>query len=351
MDFNKIISYIFIYLSAIAIPAGFAQDKYPIPVIFDTDMGNDVDDALALYMLFKYEDMGKCRLLCVAHNKDNPKSVVATDIFASRIGRSPKYCAIAPGTGVSRNDGWYLRELCEKKNPDASPFYKRSIKEPANAPESVSCLRKILAESDDNAVVYISVGFSTNLANLLKSKPDEISELSGRELFAKKVKYVSIMAGDFSPESLKNPAKAMKEFNVATDAESAGYAFENCPVPMYFSGFEFGSSITYPRSEIDSFFEEGHPIYEAYDTCSRKLYRRDGKFDWATFDMTSVLFVFEPEYIKLSEPGKVSLFDKEGRIKFTPSKDGLHKYFLQIPDSNKEKIRSRIIELARVVNE
>jgi len=33
-----------------------------VPVIFDTDMGNDVDDALALAMLHALESRGECRL-------------------------------------------------------------------------------------------------------------------------------------------------------------------------------------------------------------------------------------------------------------------------------------------------
>src|SRR5580693_3642735 len=35
------------------------------PVIFDTDMGNDVDDALALAMLHTLTDRGECQLIGV----------------------------------------------------------------------------------------------------------------------------------------------------------------------------------------------------------------------------------------------------------------------------------------------
>lgn len=325
-----------------------SQKTEPIPVILDTDMGNDIDDAFALYMIMKYQDMGKCKLLCVAHNKDNPNSVVATDVFLKACGRSANYCAVASGTGSSHNDGWYLKEVCEKQNPDGTYVYPRSIKKENSVPESVSALRKILAESKDNSVVYISVGFSTNIANLLKSKPDSISNLSGRELVAKKVKYFSVMAGDFSKKGLSFPAKAHKEFNIHTDVPSAEYFFANCPSPIYFSGFFFGASIRYPRSEIDSFFGEKHPVYEAYDTSSRKLHRKIGKFDWASFDMTSVLFVFEPELFKLSENGTASVFDKEGRVTFTSSKDGKHRYFLPLEEPQRNKIRERIIEMSRL---
>src|ERR1700722_17454791 len=35
------------------------------PVIFDTDMGNDIDDALALAMLHALSDRGECELIGV----------------------------------------------------------------------------------------------------------------------------------------------------------------------------------------------------------------------------------------------------------------------------------------------
>lgn len=323
----------------------YAAESKPIPVIFDTDMGNDVDDALALCMLFTAEDMGLCKILCIAHNKDNLNSAVATDIVSKYYGRSPRICAVSPGTGVSRNDGWYLREVCEKKKSDGSFFYNRRLVAPISVPESVSTLRKILSEAEDSSVAYISVGFSTNLANLLKSGADGCSELAGRELVAKKVRYISIMAGDFSAESLENPKTSRCEFNIATDIDSARYVFDNCPVPMYFSGFEFGDSVRYPRSEIDAYFGEGNPVFDAYNASSLKVHGRNGKFDWATFDMTSVLFVLEPKLIKLSAPGKVSVIDGSGRVGFMPAKGGLHKYFLLPEDA--DKIKDRLVFFVR----
>ncbi len=322
------------------------EKPLPVSVIFDTDMGNDVDDALALLMFYNYEDMGKCKLLCIAHNKDNPQSVVATNIIEERYGRSHKFCAIASGTGKSHDDGWYLKELCQKKTKEGKFFFERDYSKINSTGESVATLRKILSESPDKSVVYVSVGFLSNLSNLLKSQGDSSSHLSGKELLAKKVKYVSAMVGNFRPKALANPAKSFNEFNAATDAKATGYFLDNCPVPVYFSGVEFGGSIRYPRSEIDNFFGKDSPIYEAYNTCSLKHHKKDGKFDWASFDMTSVLFVFEPELFDLSEAGTVSLFDAEGRIKFVPSKDGKHRYFTE--KSKKEEIRKRLIDLARV---
>ena len=58
----------------------------PIPVIFDTDMGNDVDDALALDMLYKYHQDKKINLLGVVSNKDAEHSTVFVDIMNNFYG-------------------------------------------------------------------------------------------------------------------------------------------------------------------------------------------------------------------------------------------------------------------------
>ena len=47
------------------------KQKKPIPVIFETDMGNDIDDALALDMLYNYMDQRKVRILAVSTNNDD----------------------------------------------------------------------------------------------------------------------------------------------------------------------------------------------------------------------------------------------------------------------------------------
>jgi len=43
----------------------------PIPIIFDTDIGNDVDDVLALGMIHALQSRGACDLLAVTVTKDH----------------------------------------------------------------------------------------------------------------------------------------------------------------------------------------------------------------------------------------------------------------------------------------
>ncbi|MEM9660651.1 MAG: hypothetical protein AAF961_19975, partial [Planctomycetota bacterium] len=49
-----------------------ADADSPIPLIFDTDIGNDVDDVLALGVIHALQSRGECELLAVTITKDHP---------------------------------------------------------------------------------------------------------------------------------------------------------------------------------------------------------------------------------------------------------------------------------------
>jgi hypothetical protein len=51
-----------------------------VPLIFDTDMGNDVDDALALGMIHALQRRGECRLIAVTLSKDNRYAAPFVDV-------------------------------------------------------------------------------------------------------------------------------------------------------------------------------------------------------------------------------------------------------------------------------
>src|SRR3954471_2863065 len=57
------------------------------PVIFDTDMGNDVDDALALAILHSLTSRGECRLIGVTLTNANPSTVPYIRLVNAFYGR------------------------------------------------------------------------------------------------------------------------------------------------------------------------------------------------------------------------------------------------------------------------
>ena len=186
---------VFLWLACLP---GFAQ----LPVIFDTDMGNDVDDALALAMLHALENRGECKLIGVTLTNAHPDAVPFIHMMNRFYGRPsiPVGAAMATVKGGA-NPGFLTPAL------EAAPARLRIMNRMATPP-AVVLLRSLLAESAGK-VAIVQVGFSTNLAALLDSPADAISPLSGRELIRQKVGILSVMAGNFEA--------ATPEYNVKQD--------------------------------------------------------------------------------------------------------------------------------------
>src|ERR1035437_6759493 len=170
-----------------------------VPVIFDTDMGNDVDDALALAMLHALESRGECRLLGVTVTKDNPWAAVYVDLVNTFYGRGQIPVGMVKGSGVTPESSRMIQVPAERRRVDGTLVYPRRLASGAEAVEAVALLRRLLAAEKDGSVVIVQVGFSTNLARLLDTPAD-------LELVGRKVRLLSVMAGNF--------AQPKPEFNV-----------------------------------------------------------------------------------------------------------------------------------------
>ncbi len=59
----------------------------PVRLIFDTDIGNDVDDVLALGVIHALQSRGQCQLLAVTITKDNPLAAEFVDAVNTFYGR------------------------------------------------------------------------------------------------------------------------------------------------------------------------------------------------------------------------------------------------------------------------
>jgi Inosine-uridine preferring nucleoside hydrolase len=105
----------------------------------------------------------------------------------------------------------------------------------SNYPDAVTTLRTALAAAANGNVTYVSTGFLTNLAALLRSSPDAFSPLTGAQLVTAKVAEIVIMGGDYP--------MGRGEFNFAGDPAAAAYVFANSPVAITGTGASLGASI------------------------------------------------------------------------------------------------------------
>ena len=297
---------------AIAAPASAAT---PLHVIFDTDMGNDIDDALALAMLHASASRGEAQLLAVTVSKDNPWAAEYVRLVDEYYGRGAIPVGIVHD-GKTPEDGLYVRQVCELHGRHPNK---------AAVTDAVQLLRKTLAGEKDGAVTLIQVGFSTNLARLIESGPDHYSNLSGMELVKKKVRSLTVMAGDFT--------KINPEYNVKIDVPAATKLFAQWPTDMYISDFQVGLAILYPATSIEHDFPAGNPVAEAYRSYAKMPYDRP------SWDLTAVLYELRPDrgYFDVSPPGQV-LVAPDGSTKFQPGAQG-KRYLLRVNPIQAARVR------------
>ena len=315
-------------LAALCTPAIRAQQTpaAPLRVIFDTDMGNDVDDPLALDMLYKAVDRGEIILLGILSSKDTEFSPRYIDMMNTWYGYPEiPVGRVRDGVVLKRDD--YACAVCE------SGLFPRSRRD-RDYGDPVTLYRRLLAESPDSSVVVVSVGFSTNLGRLLESRGDRYSPLDGIELVKRKVKFCSVMGGSFGD-------KPRAEYNIVNDISNAKRLFALCPVPVAVVSLELGKTVNYPGASIETDFAWAgkHPMVEGY-----KAYRKM-PYDRPTWDMMSVLYVLRPEMFGVSEPGIICV-DDQGYTYFTPMPRGKHTVLTLTPGQQDAVLRFFVRELS-----
>ena len=316
----------FLALTVAASLAAAGAWAQAVPVIFDTDMGNDVDDALALAMLHALESRGECRLLGVTVTKDNPWAAVYVDLVNTFYGRGRIPVGMVKG-GVTPEGSPMIQTPAERRRADGTLVYPRRLASGAEAPEAVGLLRRLLAAAQDGSVVIVQVGFSTNLARLLDAPAD-------MELVKRKVKLLSVMAGNF--------VEPKPEFNVQQDTASARKLFDRWPGEIVASGYEIGDAMKFPAARIEKDFAwaPDHPVVDAYRAFMKMPYDRQ------TWDLTAVLYAVRPGggYFELSAPGRITA-DDAGRTSFRAEAAGRHRY-LVLPELLRARTLECMVELA-----
>jgi len=304
-----------------------------VPVIFDTDIGNDVDDALALAMLHGLESRGEVRLLAVTITKDNKWAAPFVNLVNTFYGRPRIPIGVVKG-GKAPEDSAMIKAPCERRRSDGTLAYPHELLDGSAAPDASGVLRAALARAEDQSVVIIQVGFSTNLARLLDTQGDVSSPLEGKELVARKVRLLSCMAGAYP--------SGIAEYNIRMDLAAARKVFGEWPTPIVASGFEVGQSMLYPSISIERDFGyvADHPIAEAYRNYRKMPYDRP------TWDLTSVLYAIRPDrgYFDVSPAGRITVGD-DAVTRFEPSDRGTHRY-LMVHERQRQAVLEAMIYLA-----
>lgn len=269
----KSITFVLILLSVLfVIPAGWAQPaSRPVPVIFDTDIGPDYDDVGAIALLHSLADSGQANILATIASSKYAKVASVLSVYNTYFGRPTIPIGVPKGEAVTDGDRQHWSDTVVAR-------YPHTLKSNDEAADAIAVYRQVLAAQPDKSVTIVTVGFLTNLADLLASPADKYSKLAGRELVARKVKLLVCMAGKF-PEG--------KEFNVFKDARASKQVYDKWPTEIIFSGFEIGQKIKTGLPLVQNTSIRNSPVKDVF-RISIPLDPEDkqGRMSW---DQTAVL--------------------------------------------------------------
>jgi inosine-uridine nucleoside N-ribohydrolase len=274
----------------------FAQKKAdPVHIILDSDMGPDYDDVGAITILHAYADLGEAKILATMASTKYDGVAGILSVFNTYF-NTPDV-----PIGVPKGDAQTLRDW-QHWTDTLLARYPHKIKTNDEAWDAVKLYRKILAAQPDHSVTVVTIGFLTNLSNLLNTAADQYSPLSGNDLVKKKVKLLVCMAGKY-PSGY--------EFNVMKDAPASQNVYKNWSTQIIFSGFEIGAKIHAGLPLIHSAAIKNDPVKDVF-RISIPMAKEDvaGRMSW---DETAVLvaikgysqwYTLHPGRITVASDGK-----------------------------------------------
>ncbi len=204
-----------------------ASSAAPVKIIFDTDMETDCDDAGAMAVLHTLADRGECEILATVTSVRDPNSLATVDVINRYRGRPNLPIGMVKGTGVLEKSKFAGSIAAE---------FPHQVKSADTMLDSVQVYRDVLEQQPDHSVVLVTVGYLTNLKNLLHL-PASAGHVSGLELILRKVAKWVCMGGNFIGDPPKDDLK-LGNVNFQRDAASAYDVIHHWPSEIVFAGRE-----------------------------------------------------------------------------------------------------------------
>ena len=299
-----------------------------IKVIFDTDMGSDCDDVGALALLHQYANEGKADIIaCIYSSGKIPYGAGVIDAINHYYHRPNLPIGAAHDTLI----GDPVDKMGAEKLAKDTLRYHHNIIHNADTEEQTMLNRSLLAKQANNSIVYITVGHTNGLYELLTSKPDRISPLSGATLISKKVKHW-VALGALKANNPKNELKKDWNFFFNGTASSTEYLVKNFPKPIYFID---GGSNTMTGQSLENTLE-GNIVRQAYTDWLQWYGGKTLQEQRPSWDLVTVYFAIEGlgNFLKEAESGWLDFDAEKGCIWKGEDNTFQHHFIFQKPDTD-----------------
>ncbi len=269
-----------------------AAHAEPTPIILDTDIGSDIDDALALALVVASPELDLQAVTTCGGAADDRAWLVCR--FLTQVGI--KTTPVAIGKAGANNDGldWQIQY---RRHPAA--IFNRTLKPVKES--AVELLYRKLKENPGK-ITIVCVGPLTNIAQLLEEHPD-----------AKPwIKRLVIMGGSITVgyDGKKQPEP---EWNIKTDIAAAKKVFA-AGVPITLAPLDVTGHLQLTKDQRERLFAAHTPLTWQV----KNLYELWDKETPILFDPVAVVLAFEEKFCKFTE-GNVQIDDK-GMTTVAPGK-------------------------------
>lgn len=308
-------------------------------VIFDTDYGFDVGDVGALAVLNALADNGETDILAAITTVTDAHAPGAMDAVNSFYGRPD--LPLGHNTDAPESYRWdkaypYWRNPAPHFIANLGSEYPHDTD--AGVPAAAKRYRETLAAVPDGSVKIVAIGFMKNLADLLKSSPDSISDLSGEELVSRKVAQLVVMGGGYPSNE--------GDFNLTSgpgkNSADAQLIIEAWPTEIVFTPGNVcgdvlsGQPLTAP---------ETNPVARAYEL----FFGRSGR-GRASWDLCAALYAVRglaaPDgspYFELANDKRLTL-DEGGRNEWVAPGNSRHKRLVRVmPKADMEDVLNSLL--------
>ncbi len=264
--------------STVLFIAAFAslQAQKPLPVIFDTDIGDDIDDALALALALQSSELDIRAITTVSDDTEQRARLVWKELGI--YGRQD----IPVGVGVRE-------PLLDKMHTGVAAQFQVLTAEDVIPPplrfNAVQLLIETLMKSQAK-ITLIPVGPLTNIALALRIEPK----------IKNKIERIVLMGGAFQPPRA--------EYNILRDRVAASIVFSS-GLPIVAVGLDVTTKCKLQGADFERLKAAGNPASEFLVRLI--LLWKGEKEQYPTLhDPLAIAAVFRPELLELSS-GEVSV--------------------------------------------
>lgn len=250
-------------------------------VIFDTDLGSDVDDALALATIWGSPEIA-LEAVTTVYGDTALRARLAVR-YAALAGRPVTAFAGRVETLSGREVWWPGHEGTLHEGPIDEVF------------ESTDAVDLLLQATEDAPALLevIAVGPLTNIAEALTRDPG----------FATRVRHLWIMGGGFDP--------VVSEHNLRSDSRAAAIVFAS-GIPTTVIGLEATQRVAVRTEQLARVTASG--ALGAALTADIHQWWKLWNEEWnVPHDPLAVLMMLRPDLFTFSEPGSVSVIENPGQ--------------------------------------